>query len=465
MKLMVMLAVNNSVLCRLGIHRLSFGCGDDGSVDRQIQAAKDLEQYIDAVEGGPGMGFYRIVYSSAEARQAIQAGQLAVVLGTEVDTEWGCNTTNPGCTDALVVQQVQRYHDLGIRVVYPVHIVDNAFGGSALYTPIFELNNLLVNGTFFDITTTCDPLIEWRSSLRDKVSEIKKGVGEAVAGLVAAGILGPIALAIAVPILIPVLTTAVAGLTTAVPAIPRFAPILGVVVPAAPAMLGPLLPIAAVAIIAFVAFVPGAVGGPGTPNCNNRGFEHPPLPTVGTTLVNALMDQRMIIDVDHTDGRTFDGILTIAELRHYPGIVSGHTGLVGAGLTAFEAIPILAARGEVYNPAESARHEGNKTDAMVKRIVDVGGVVSLILHQGGRARIRDYDAADDVAFDCGDSSQAWAQVYLYATDPNGPLKLSAVSVGSDLNGLAGMPAPRFGLKACGNRPDHFGDFGPQYNPA
>ena len=67
------------------MHAGSLGCGDDGAVARQIQGAKDLEAYIDAKAGGPGQGFYRIVYSAAEARAAIYAGKMAVVLGTEVD--------------------------------------------------------------------------------------------------------------------------------------------------------------------------------------------------------------------------------------------------------------------------------------------------------------------------------------------------------------------------------------------
>jgi hypothetical protein len=82
LKLMVMLAVTNSVLCQIGIRHAPYGCDDDGSVTRQIQGAKDLESYIDARAGGPGQGFYRIVYSAADARQAIGDGKLAVVLGT-----------------------------------------------------------------------------------------------------------------------------------------------------------------------------------------------------------------------------------------------------------------------------------------------------------------------------------------------------------------------------------------------
>ena len=65
-------------------------------------------------------------------------------------------------------------------------------------------------------------------------------------------------------------------------------------------------------------------------------------------------------------------------------------------------------------------------------------------------------ATAPVPFDCGNSDESWAQVYLYATDHmNG----GAVGIGSDFNGLAGEPAPRFGPDACD------GDRSDPYNPA
>jgi len=118
LKLIVMLAVNNSVLCQLAMRLGAFGCSDDGAVARQIQGAKDLQTYIDGRAGGPGLGFYRIVYSSEEARAAIQAGKLAVVLGTEVDTSWGCTTGAAFCNDGYIRDRVAEYHAQGIRVVY-----------------------------------------------------------------------------------------------------------------------------------------------------------------------------------------------------------------------------------------------------------------------------------------------------------------------------------------------------------
>ena len=191
----------------------------------------------------------------------------------------------------------------------------------------------------------------------------------------------------------------------------------------------------------LVGALTGVTGGaippraPAGPDCNARG-----LTEAGTTLVNGLIDRHMIMDVDHMDIPTFDAAMTIAESRHYPGISSGHTGIVPTGNDT------------------AARHEGNKTLADLERIRDDGGLVSIILHQGDRNDIKTTmrGSTAPVPFDCGNSDESWAQVYLYATDHmNG----GAVGIGSDFNGLAGEPAPRFGPDACD------GDRSDPYNPA
>ena len=429
MKLMVMLAVNNSVLCQLGPRYTPYGCGDDASVTRQIQGAKDLEDYIDARSGGPGQGFYRIVYSAEEARAAIYAGKMAVVLGTEVDTQWGCTTGNLVCNDALIQAKVQEYFNSGIRVVYPVHLLDNRFGGTAVYNGLFEINNLIVNGAFYDIVA-CGSPIEWRSDIRQTIQDAKTAVDIAIGALF---FLGPAAIIGSLPVLEAAAATlsaiipffsAIGPLLENVPILGDIEPLLGI-----PGLGGFAL---AVAAGVFIKTAPGTVGAATDGYCNNRGLTHE-----GETLINALIDHEMIIDVDHTSGRTFDDILDIAEARHYPGIVTGHTGLVGAGVSGI-------------NPFNSARHEGNKTDAQVQRIASLGGFVSLGVAGGSRESLRDVNTGDSIAFNCGRSTKAFAQSYLYATEA---LNLSAVGFGSDINGFAGYAAPRFGADACqGDRP-------------
>ena len=433
MKLMVMLAVNNPVLCQLAMHRGSFGCGDDGSVARQIQGAKNLETYIDARAGGPGQGFYRIVYNSDQARAAIQAGKLAVVLGTEVDTMWGCTPGAAGCTSGFIQDRVQDYYNDGIRVVYPVHLIDNRFGGTAPYTGLFEVAGFLTHGAWFDLhTDICDPSIEWRSDVRQTISDVQAGVAAAIVSVFAtAGATLPL-LDLAVHFLL-------AGVGMLSMMLPLIGGALGGALDALIAIGGPFL-LAAAAI--FLTTMPGALSPSDAGYCNGRG-----LTPEGATLVNALMDHKMLIDVDHTDGLTFDAILDIAEARNYPGIVSGHTGLIGANQT-------LAENPDLHADA-SGRHEANKTDAQVARIMNIGGFLSLGLTGGERKQLRDHSATDGVALDCGRSSQAFAQNYLYATKTLG---LTAVGFGSDINGFAGSLTPRFGSKACKD------DFPAGYDP-
>ncbi len=60
------------------------------AVRRQLQAARDLQDYVDAQAGGPGEGFFRIVKNPFQARRAINKGKLAVVLGIEVSEPLDC---------------------------------------------------------------------------------------------------------------------------------------------------------------------------------------------------------------------------------------------------------------------------------------------------------------------------------------------------------------------------------------
>jgi microsomal dipeptidase-like Zn-dependent dipeptidase len=125
LQLMVMHAVNNVHLCSVVTKAPNRTCDDREAIQYQIDGARAMQAYIDNQSGGPGRGWYRIVYSPAEARQAIAAGQLAVVLGVEVDHPFP--TANPG--EALA--QLNAYYQLGIRHLFPVHFEDNEVGGSA----------------------------------------------------------------------------------------------------------------------------------------------------------------------------------------------------------------------------------------------------------------------------------------------------------------------------------------------
>ena len=147
LRLMVVPAVNNSLLCAVNGQAPGFSCDDMAAVDAQIGAAKQLEAYIDSISA-PAGGWYKIAYSATEARQLINSGKLAVVLGIEVDNLFNCRVSG-NCTDADVRMKLDEYYAKGVRHLFPVHVFDNGFAGAALYNDLFDYGNRLTNNSFF----------------------------------------------------------------------------------------------------------------------------------------------------------------------------------------------------------------------------------------------------------------------------------------------------------------------------
>jgi microsomal dipeptidase-like Zn-dependent dipeptidase len=367
LRLMVMLAVNNETLCRQITRLSSTGCSDVASIEPQIQAAKDLEAFVDGLHGGPGEGWFRIARSGAQARAIIADGKLAVVLGIEAPSLFGCKVQG-GCTEDFVRAELQRFYDLGVRHIFPVHNADSGFAGTAFFDDRLALAQRDINGRWWDVDRCpASSGIDYHLGLLDLIND----VGD-------------------FPLLGPVFRTTFPDLPPRPPS-----------------------------------------GG----NCNEGG-----LTPLGHFLINQMMDRGMLVDVDHMSRAAFTATLDIAEQRHYPGIISSHTGFV-----------------EMGKPGKGKRHEANKTADQLGRIRSVGGMASVILNQGRRDEIEQYQRPDGtvpVPFTCGKSSEAWAQAYLYAVEKMGG---APVAVGSDFNGFSGLPAPRDGLPwdACGGDHDVF----------
>ena len=105
-------------------------CNSASEVENQTRYIYELQDYIDAQEGGPGKGWFRIVTDPQQARAAINQNKLAVVLGSEYGTLFDCHESSTLCTPAYIDDQLQKLHALGIRSVFPIHRFDNGFGGT-----------------------------------------------------------------------------------------------------------------------------------------------------------------------------------------------------------------------------------------------------------------------------------------------------------------------------------------------
>jgi microsomal dipeptidase-like Zn-dependent dipeptidase len=99
------------------------------------------------------------VRTPAEAREVIRAGKLAVILGIEVSNLFDCflvpRADSPVCDAAHVVAQVRRYRELGIRAIFPVHKLDNAFAPGDGHRAVSEIGSFVNSGHWNSFTTDC----------------------------------------------------------------------------------------------------------------------------------------------------------------------------------------------------------------------------------------------------------------------------------------------------------------------
>ena len=163
LRLVVNHATSNQVICELvagsDVQPVRYSCNDMVAVDRTIEETRKLERYIDAQNGGPGKGWFRVVESPEEARAVIEDGKLAVVLGIEVSNLFDCFLVPPGggerCNEQQVLDNLERYRELGVRAIFPVHKFDNAFSAGDGHREIIELANFAMTGHFSNFTDDC----------------------------------------------------------------------------------------------------------------------------------------------------------------------------------------------------------------------------------------------------------------------------------------------------------------------
>jgi microsomal dipeptidase-like Zn-dependent dipeptidase len=322
LRLMVMLTVNNEVICGLpitlkrvvggGLFDPEVNCDDMYTVDLQLAEVKKMERYIDLENDGQvdGDGWYRIVKSPYEARKAIREGKMAVVLGIEVDGLFGCETTG-NCDPAEISSELNRYYNKGVRHLFPIHLYNNEFGGSAIYNWLWPYVSPLATSNLMpviDCGYVKDKILTW-GPLSDEDAEYEFEV---------------------------------------------FAVdwILDILEAADPDFERP-------------SFLETDTG-----HCNYLG-----LTPDGLHAVTAMMDKKMVIDVDHLSLAALNQVLWVAQERDYP-LISGHSFLFERPLTE---------HGKV-----SPGSEGHRTPLQIEILRDLGGMVAPLNPRKSGSTTRDY---------------------------------------------------------------------------
>ncbi|GAA2473347.1 discoidin domain-containing protein [Streptomyces longisporus] len=154
--------VTNGMICSVYPFK-DRSCDEMTSIRLQAKLTYQLQDYIDKMYGGPGKGWFRIVTDSAQAREVIKQGKLAVVLGVETSEPFGCKQILdiPQCSKADIDKGLDELYGLGVRSMFLCHKFDNAlcgirFDSGGLGTAI-NVGQFLSTGTFWQTEKCTGP--------------------------------------------------------------------------------------------------------------------------------------------------------------------------------------------------------------------------------------------------------------------------------------------------------------------
>jgi microsomal dipeptidase-like Zn-dependent dipeptidase len=398
LRLVTCLAVNNELLANKSEQGLP--SDDKSSIQTQVAAMKEMVKFVDAQAGGAGKGWMQIAYSPEDARKIISDNKLAVILGVEVDSlgNWrrleDLERLCHGDMDEarhLIGLELDWLYGLGVRQITPIHLTNNAFGGTAIYLRFLETVNLFVTGEHWTVEDAWNTGIRYR--LDQDGDDIKDNVERT---LVMSG-----------------RRMQFRDRRTLVDHIPGVRTLFDAI------------------------DAPDIRGG----HANALGLNK-----YGIVLLQEMMARGLIIDVDHMSEKATDTALTMAEEAQYP-MMTSHSwfrDLLFSGETEFDPV-----KHEHYGTSDvhKVANEAGKRGDQIERIGRLGGVVSPILNQGDLAGLKRClpELIGKVPEPCAGSSTSWAQAYLYAAAKMGG---RGVAIGSDINGAAGLPGPRFGTSAA-----------------
>ena len=134
LRVMVALSHNNRTLADvIGPGGPMSGFTDDvHSSDLQIA---EIKAFV-----GRHPEFMEVALNAADVERIVRANKLAIVLGVEIDNIGNFNQL-PAITPNMVAGEIQRLYNQGVRYIFPIHLTDNVFGGTAIYNNDFNWAN------------------------------------------------------------------------------------------------------------------------------------------------------------------------------------------------------------------------------------------------------------------------------------------------------------------------------------
>jgi microsomal dipeptidase-like Zn-dependent dipeptidase len=143
LRVMVALAVNNKTLADA-----VRGPGDKLPDNDKDSAALQIQKTKEFVKRH--QDFMEIAYSPRDLERIVRANKLAVILGVEVDNIGDINRVQP-LTQQAVSAAIHDLYNHGVRYIFPIHVIDNPLGGTAVYIDTFNRSNYAEAGHYWNV--------------------------------------------------------------------------------------------------------------------------------------------------------------------------------------------------------------------------------------------------------------------------------------------------------------------------
>ena len=134
LKIMVALAVENEAMCEqlYAVNTGNGGAGGNGFPCTKGDSWPSLKRQLDNLKAwaAENSDWMQIAYSATQARQIVNAGKLAIVLGIESEYAFGseASTFDP-------VARLDKYYEEGVRTFYLAHKINSRLSGADIYMP------------------------------------------------------------------------------------------------------------------------------------------------------------------------------------------------------------------------------------------------------------------------------------------------------------------------------------------
>ena len=169
LRLITCLAVNNELLATKSDPNLP--TDDKSTIERQIVAMKQMAAFVEAQAAArDAAGSRSPIRRKKPARSSVK-NRLAIVLGVEVDSlgNWhraqDLDEQSQGDVNRareLIGEELDWLYNLGVRQITPIHLANNAFGGTAIYMRFLETVNLFLTGEPWEVEDAWETGVRYR---------------------------------------------------------------------------------------------------------------------------------------------------------------------------------------------------------------------------------------------------------------------------------------------------------------